>query len=96
MLKKVFYILCFCFIHFSPVIADTKSLPKKEIVHIYYLHEIQPTLFMYADILSRPKDELKIVFNGNIPENKVDNAKTVLNIKCTVLRLVCACSATYC
>ena len=69
MLKKVFYILCFCFIHFSPVIADTHTLPKKEIVHIYYLHEIQPTLFMYADILSRPKDELKIVFNGDIPEN---------------------------
>lgn len=78
MLKKVFYILFFCFIHFSPVIADTHTLPKKEIIHIYYLHEIQPTLFMYADILSRPKDELKIVFNGNIPK---DNDFNVIPLK---------------
>ena len=63
MLKKMIY---FCFVALFTFYSYAKE--NKNIVHIYYMHELQPTIFMTADILQRPKNELKIVFNSNIPE----------------------------
>ena len=74
MLKKILS----CMLSFILCSYSAFSRDSENIVHIYYMHELQPTLFMTADILKRPKNELKVAFDSNIP---VKNDYNVIPLK---------------
>lgn len=78
MLKNILCVV-FLFLFGTSVFARVEEPPKEKIIHIYYMHELQPTLLMAADALRRPKDELKIIFNFyEMPDAKAFN---ILSLK---------------